>query len=398
MPAALFQWHADARAFVAGQQVVPQQHSPFCAVPATPAAQALEGLFSAMGQQPFYVGDTGGADLTALESHQFATLTGGSSGPPKVILRTQASWIASFEVNAAQFAYTPQDSIAVLGSLAHSLSLYGVLEALHLGLDIHVLNALGPATQAKQLRTQRCRILYATPTQLRLLPATVPLPDLRLILCGGGAMTPDTRAHIAKLCPNAQLHVFYGAAETSFVTLSDASTPEGSVGRAYPGVEIALRDTDASHTGTIWVRSPYTYDRYLNGNSPHTRQEGDWLTVGELGRFDAGGYLFVEGRAGRVVNIADQTVYPEALEAHISAITQLPHCAVLTQQDALRGRQLVAILPGAQDAALARSVKDGCQSAGLHVPRRIAFLDPFPLLPSGKPDLRRISELTGTLL
>jgi len=394
MPAAHFKWHPDARVFVAGQRIRQQRQHTSPTIRAKPAAQALDGILNSMGAHPFCVSDTDNIDLTALTSLQFATLTGGTSGAPKVIARTQASWISSFEINAAQFCYTAQDSIAVLGSLAHSLSLYGVLEALHLGLDLHVLGGLGPAAQTAQLRAQSCRILYATPTQLRLLPATAPLNDVRLILCGGGAMTADTRAHIKALCPNARLHLFYGAAETSFVTLSDETTPEGSVGRAYAGVDIALRDTNARGTGTIWVRSPYLFDGYLQGDSQHTRREGDWLTVGELGRIDSQGYLYIQGRAGRVINIADQTVYPEALEAHISAATQLPYCAVMTQADDLRGRKLLAILPGVRDPELIRLVKDSCRTAGLHVPRHIVFLAPFPLLPSGKPDLGEIAKQT----
>lgn len=398
MPAPLFQWHTDARAFVAGQQIAPQPYAPRQRVPAAPLTEAFDGLFNAMGNQAFCISDTPVENLTALDANQFATLTGGTSGAPKVIARTQASWIASFEINAEQFDYTTTDSIAVLGGLSHSLALYGVLEALHLGLDIHALSGLGPAAQARELRAQKCRIIYATPTQMRLLPTHTPLNDVRLILCGGGAMTADTHAHIASLCPNANLHVFYGAAETSFVTMSTADTPEGSVGQAYAGVELALREIDANGTGAIWVRSPYLFERYLHGNSPHTHREDDWLTVGELGWLDSGGNLFVQGRAGRVFNIADQTIYPEALEAHICTQLHVPYCAVLARPDKLRGQQLVAVLAGPEDSTRRRDVQECCKAAGLYVPRHIEFIDPFPLLPSGKPDLSNIAAKIGAVL
>jgi long-chain acyl-CoA synthetase len=74
--------------------------------------------------------------------------------------------------------------------------------------------------------------------------------------------------------------------------MGDNTTPEGSVGKAYDGVEIAVRDPDASGTGLVWLRSPYLFERYLRGESPHTRRDGDWLTVGEYGTIDAQGYLF----------------------------------------------------------------------------------------------------------
>jgi long-chain acyl-CoA synthetase len=369
--------------------------TPCATLPVHPVAQALEGLRGTLGSDiAFCLSDTVQPDLTTCDPTQFATFTGGTSGRPKVILRSQASWIKSFETHAARFAYTPTDRIAVLGALSHSLALYGVIEAVHLGLSVHVLSTLTAARQHAALSQSGCTILYATPTQLRLLPAHSPLTDLRLILCGGGALSPTVRAHITAIAPNAQLVEFYGAAETSFLTLSDATTPDGSVGRAYPDVEISVRDADSTGTGLIWVRSPYLFARYLNGGSPHTRREGDWLTVGEYGMLDANGYLFLRGRAGRMINIADTAVFPEELEAQIMALPEVSNCAVVAQPDALRGHHLVAMIDGAEAPALRNHILTHCKTSGLITPHRIAFLDPFPLLPSGKPDLQQIAALT----
>ncbi|MEQ6202003.1 AMP-binding protein [Sulfitobacter sp. HNIBRBA2951] len=395
MPDAQFQWHPSARAFVAGVQVTPCMQAATAQIPPTPLAAAFSGLANAFGTVPFCVTDSATVDLCALPPSHFATLTGGTSGAPKVIARSQASWTASFETNAALFDYGRGDSIAVLGALSHSLALYGVLEALHLGMDIHALSDLGPRAQSTQLHDHKCAILYATPTQLRLFPAAQPLPALRLILCGGGALDAATQDHIARLCPNAALHVFYGAAETSFVTLGDASTPEGSVGRAYPNADIAVRDKDAQGIGSVWVRSPYLFDHYLQGDSPHTRRNGDWTTVGERGHLDPQGNLFLKGRAGRVMNVADQTVYPEELEAAICALTHAPYCAVMARADTLRGQHIIAVLPGPEDAGLRQTLPRACTTRGLHPPREVLFLEPFPILPSGKPDLQQIATLTG---
>lgn len=394
MPDAQFQWHPSAHAFVAGAQVTACTQTPPSHIPPTPLAAAFTGLANAFGTTPFCVTDNTTVDVGSLPPSHFATLTGGTSGAPKVIARTQASWIASFDTNAALFNYSANDSIAVLGALSHSLALYGVLEALHLGMDIHVLSDLGHRAQSTQLHDQKCTILYATPTQLRLLPVGQQLPDIRLILCGGGALDAATQEHITRLCPKAALHVFYGAAETSFVTLGDASTPEGSVGRAYPNAEIAVRDEDAQGIGTVWVRSPYLFDHYLQGDSPHTRRNGDWITVGERGHLDTQGNLFLKGRAGRAINVADQTVYPEELEAAICALANAPYCAVLSRADDLRGQHIIAALPGPEDTGVRQTLPAACTSRGLHAPREVIFLDPFPMLPSGKPDLQQIATLT----
>ena len=261
-----FRWHQDARLF-AGQSEVPRapegQRDSFRALPATPTFDALTALTTAISQQaPFCLSDRPLPDDIACPPGAFLTLTGGASGQPKAVRRSQTSWIASFDVNAYRFALSSGDSVAVLGHLSHSLSLYAVLEALHLGLDAHVLADQSPRRQSVCVAEAGATILYATPTQLRLRArgAAAPLPSLRLVLCGGGALDAATRAVVKGLCPEAAVHVFYGAAETSFITLADAHTPEGSVGRPYPGVNLRLLDRagrPTSDVGEIWVRSPY---------------------------------------------------------------------------------------------------------------------------------------------
>ncbi|HAC49274.1 hypothetical protein A3753_13185 [Sulfitobacter sp. HI0082] len=397
-----FRWHQDARLF-AGQSEVPRapegQRDSFRALPATPTFDALTALTTAISQQaPFCLSDRPLPDDIACPPGAFLTLTGGASGQPKAVRRSQTSWIASFDVNADRFALTRRDSVAVLGRLSHSLSLYAVLEALHLGLDAHVLADQPPRQQASQIATSGATILYATPTQLRLLArgAAAPLPSLRLVLCGGGALDAATRAATGRLCPHAAVHVFYGAAETSFITLADAATPEGSVGRPYLGVELRLLDAagqPTSDVGEIWVRSPYLFDGYAQGCSTETRRQDGFVTVGEMGELDDKGQLWIGGRRQRMVQIADQLVFPEAVEAVIAAHTGLP-CAVLPRDDALRGQHLIAVVEGTAEAARPEEIIAHCRAAlgPLAAPRRVYFRAELPLLPSGKIDLNALSN------
>lgn len=397
-----FKWHEAARLY-AGEQELPRapegQHDSYRALPATPAFDALAALTTAITQQaPFCLSDWPLPDDISCPPAAFLTLTGGASGRPKAVRRSQASWIASFEVNTDRFALTPRDSVAVLGQLSHSLSLYAVLEALHLGLDAHVLADHAPRRQAERIAEAGATILYATPTQLRLLAraAAAPLPSLRLVLCGGGALDPATRAAVGRLCPQAAVHVFYGAAETSFITLADADTPEGAVGRPYPGVELRLMNEEgqpATGVGEIWVRSPYLFDGYALGHSDETRWREGFVTVGEMGALDAKGNLWIKGRRQRMVQIADQMVFPETVEAVISAETGLP-CAVLPRDDALRGQHLVAVVEAPAGEPPAEEIIAHCRATlgPLTSPRRIYFCSDLPLLPSGKPDLRVLSD------
>lgn len=320
----------------------------------------------------------------------------GSTDLAKTIRRSHASWIASFEVNRGRYTLGKHDRYAVLGSLGHSLSLYAVTEALHLGADILALGGDSPRAQVVALREARASVLYATPSQLRLLQRVDAgaLPDIRLVFCGGGALGTDERADLAELFPNAELFEFYGASETSFITISTAETPPGSVGRAYPGVTLKLRPV-AGEDAEIWVSSPYLFDGYDGGRGGDTRWDGDFLTVGEIGRLDGQGNLFLRGRRSRMVTVADVNVFLEDVEQVMLDESAGRACAAVAVPDALRGNAVIGFAEGAADEALADRIKARCRAAlGPHaVPRRIGFLDPMPMLPSGKPDLVALQRL-----
>lgn len=295
-------------------------------------------------------------------------------------------------VNAEMFRFTANDTVAVLGRLSHSLALYGVLEGLHLGLDVQVLDTLSPSGQRATLRTCKTSVLYATPTQLRLLlrKSKTPLPDLRLVLCGGGRLDTVTAQDVTRLCPNAKLRVFYGAAETSFIAIADAETPAGEVGKAYPGVTLEVRGTD----GEIWVKSPYLFEGYADDGAQVIRDADGFFSLGEMGECSDDGTLSVMGRKTRAVTIADQTVHLEAVERAITDFDAGGTCAVLACADPTRGHRLVAFLEGPDDPGRASAVKRHCRAklSPLVAPKTIYFRDALPLLPSGKTDLRALTH------
>jgi long-chain acyl-CoA synthetase len=334
----------------------------------------------------------------ALEQQIFCQ-TSGSSGQPKVIRRDPISWIRSFDLTAQRFGVGPQDCYAILGGLGHSLTLFALFEALHIGADIVCLSGQRPARQMEGLQTHKVTVLYATPTQLRLLLASSQggLPDLRLIFVGGGMLDKALRAAL-KTRFGAALHEFFGASETSFITMTDDNTPEGSVGRAYPGVTLRIGDDlPAMQTGEIWVRSPYLFTGYATGHSDDTRWQGDYLSIGELGFLDIDGNLFLRGRKSRMVTVADKNVFPEEIETLLTRHPAIAHIAVLTHPDPQRGHVIEAVIQPSKDAnisGLEASVRKICKQAigAASVPRRIRLIEKMPLLPAGKPDLQTLQQ------
>ena len=327
----------------------------------------------------------------------------GSSGAPKTIQRRPESWIASFEITRRQFGAGADTPYAVLGDPGHSLVLFAIIEAFHLGADLSVLAGLSPRTQLQGLKRDKVRVLYATPAQLRLLLKvdSSPLPDMRQVFSGGGKLDQDTATALARLFPNAELHEFFGASETSFMSIAPGGTPVGSVGRAYPGVQIDLRDSDgkpvAQGAGELWVKSPYLFDGYVEGDSVDTSWQDGFLTVGEMARLDPNGFLYLLGRKSRMVTVADQNVFPEVIETVFHRVMPRARCVVVPVDDALRGQVLVAVVEGAAQPDLTRAALKLCRDElGAHsVPRQVRYIQELPMLPAGKPDLVRLGKIVG---
>mgnify|MGYP001089625470 CR=1 FL=1 len=383
------------------QRIGPMREGPnSAALEALAGAVAASASFTLSNRPRLSVAPLPGARKGQLVACQ----TSGTSGHPKTVLRSQGSWISSFEQNRLGFGLTPADRYAILGSLSSSLVAYASVEAMHLGMGLLDLCGLAPAEQTNLLRAMSATVLYCSPAQLRLLTGArrrrdaAPLPAMRHVRCGGGKLDAATRQAAAALCPGADIREFYGAAETSFITLSDDATPPGSVGRPYPGVRIEIRDAAGERTegtGEIWVESPYLFLRYVEGDAGDTRWQDRFLTVGELGHLDAEGNLYLKGRKSRMVTVGDRNVFPEEIEAHLLTLPGIRQCAVIALPDRLRGHRLAAVIEGAGDAASADSIRRSCRSClgPAATPRRVMFVDSLPLMAAGKPDFDALANL-----
>ena len=165
----------------------------------------------------------------------------------------------------------------------------------------------------------------------------------------------------------------------------------GSVGRPYPGVEIACRE------GVIWVRSPYlALDAARDGAArPGAAlwQDG-WVAPGECGRIEDG-YLWLTGRIGRRVKVADQTVQLEVIEEVLAAQPGVQAGAVIAVPDARRGHVLTACVVGdaSQEPAILAALR--ASFGPLMAPRRLNWRASLPLLPSGKTDLAQLMQDHG---
>lgn len=341
----------------------------------------------------------------------YVGFTSGTTGMPKGYRRSHGSWIDSFAVSEQAFGLSARDVVLAPGGLAASLHLYGVVHALHVGASAVMMRHFLPLRALELIARHGVTALYATPTQLQMLTKVaraeaILCPGVRRIMISGAKWQPETRAAVAAIFPNAGIAEFYGASETSFITLvgPGEEVPPGSVGRAAPGVELRIRDgagrdLPPGETGTIWVASSMLFEAYACGGGEETRRDGAFLTIGDHGRLDAAGYLTLVGRERRMLVTAGQNVYPEEVEALLAAAPGVDEAVVLGLPDALRGVELVALLrgPGAGDE---RRLRAHCRRflPASKLPRRFLVIDDWPRTAGGKADIQALQHRAAALI
>ncbi|GHE84984.1 hypothetical protein GCM10017786_16110 [Amycolatopsis deserti] len=293
--------------------------------------------------------------------------TSGSSGSPKVLVRTRDSWLRSF----AALGPLP-GPVLIPGPLSSSLFLFGALHGLWCGRSLITL----PRWDAEAAARADAATVHLVPAMLSALLAVLERrggqSPLRTVVCGGAHLGDEVRARFARVLPDAELIEYYGSAEHSLIAIR-----RGAGGlRPVPGVELDVRD------GVLWVRSPLAYAGQLRDGD--LRAAGDWSTVGDLVEFDDSGALIVRGRAGATVSSGGRLVPAEEVEAVLRSAPGVVDVLVGGTPHPRLGELVTAVVEGEARLrdlrALARA-----RLAPANRPRRWLAVKELPRTASGKP-------------
>ncbi|WP_119964002.1 class I adenylate-forming enzyme family protein [Simplicispira lacusdiani] len=116
-----------------------------------------------------------------------------------------------------------------------------------------------------------------------------------------------------------------------------------TVGRVMDGVEVVIRDEQfrplpQGQTGLITVRTPVRFEGYwLDPEKTHETLRDGWVVMGDVGHFDAEGYLHVLGRSADRVQRGGQMLNPREIE-------EVAHCHPAVKETCLVQHGAVAVL------------------------------------------------------
>jgi long-chain acyl-CoA synthetase len=331
--------------------------------------------------------------------------TSGTTGNPKGVVWTQGGLYALASSMRDEYAH----DVGVVQLLPTPISHVGALSNLLGGI-------LGGATSIVAASADPADVLPAiarwSPSIMQLLPTGLDdfveasghdehdLSSLRAVVVGGDKVPLDVHRRFTDLV-GFEVTEQIGMTECSHY----ASNPPygekrlGSVGRPVHGHDVRIVDATGADvrvgkTGEIIVRSDAMFDRYWD-NAEATREAlvDGWLRTGDLGRFDADGWLWFMGRQKQIIIRAGSNIVPEEVEDVLHQHPAVALACVVGAADERLGQRVEAYVelePGetVTEDELRAFATD--RLSAYKVPERIVFLASMPRTGTGKLDRHRL--------
>jgi acyl-CoA synthetase (AMP-forming)/AMP-acid ligase II len=332
----------------------------------------------------------------------------GTSGLPKGV-EVLAGSLARTAVSArAALAVTERDVMLAVSPLFHIAAVTGIV-APALACARPIVMVPAPKVEIVLAAIERYRVSYTivSPPFLRALlehPAVEQhdLSSLRFIVSTAAPLSAELQTAVARRL-GVPVRQGYGMTEsTSAITLDPLDAPRpGGCGKVAPNFEIRIVDPEtgedmpADARGEIWFRSPMMMRAYHNdpGATVETVTPDGWLRTGDVGRFDADGYLFIVDRLKELIKVGGAQVAPSELEAVIAAYPGVADVAVVGQPSAAAGERpvayVVACKPIGADALMGWVAERVAPFKQLHA---VEIIDSIPRQPNGKVMRRLLKE------
>ncbi len=341
------------------------------------------------------------------EKGRVVILTSGTTGTPKGANRKQPE---SLDPAAALFSKIPlraREKTHIAAPMFHSWGFAHFTLGMGLSSTLVLRRRFTPEGMLEAVAEQRCTALAVVPVMLQ---RTLELPpeairrhdtsSLRVIAASGSALPGDLATRVMDTFGDV-LYNLYGSTEVAWATIAtpaDMRAAPGTAGRPPRGTIVRLYDPDGrpvpdGETGRIFVGNEMLFEGYTGGGGKDVID--GLMSTGDVGHFDEGGRLFVDGRDDEMIVSGGENVFPREVEDLLSDHEAVDEVAVIGVDDEQFGQRLKAFAVvttgrSVTEEELKAHVK--ANLASYKVPREIVFLDELPRNATGKVVKRELRD------
>jgi len=342
-------------------------------------------------------GDTG--DLVVPEQQsRTVILTSGTTGTPKGASRSAGSLDAA----ASLLSVLPlrrRWSTHIAAPLFHTWGWAHFQLSLLLGSTLVLRRKFDPFDCLETVSIQGCDSLVVIPVMMQRileLPREVTrafdLETVKAVAASGSALPGDLALRWMDTFGDT-LYNIYGSTECAWATIAaprDLRAAPGTAGRPPLGTVVRLYDDSGApvptgEVGRVFVGNSMLFEGYTGGGGKDTID--GLMATGDLGRFDADGRLFIEGRDDEMIVSGGENVFPQEVEDCLARHPDVVEAAAVGVDDPDFGQRLRAFVvlregADADEESLQAHVK--AHLARYKVPREVVVLPELPRNATGK--------------
>jgi acyl-CoA synthetase (AMP-forming)/AMP-acid ligase II len=333
------------------------------------------------------------------ESGKVVILTSGTTGTPKGAARKQPD---SLEPAAALFSKIPlkaRETTVIAAPMFHSWGYAHFTLALPLSSTLVLRRRFDPEETLRAVAEHRASALAVVPVMLQrileLSLETIKSCDtrtLKVIAASGSALPGELASRVMDVFGDV-LYNLYGSTEVAWATIAtpaDLRAAPGTAGKPPMGTVVKLldeqgREVAQGENGRIFVANEMVFEGYTGGGGKEI--VGGLMSTGDVGRMDAGGRLFVDGRDDEMIVSGGENVFPREVEDLLADHEGIEEAAVIGVDDAEFGQRLKAFVVARESSGLdERTVKEYVKHnlARYKVPREVVFVEELPRNATGK--------------
>jgi len=337
--------------------------------------------------------------------------TSGTTGRPKGAMLTQANLASNAAVLHRVWGFRPDDVLLHALPVFHTHGLFVAINCVLANgtgmvflprFDVEVVLAhLGHATVFMGVPTMYTRLLG----DRRLDRAAC--AGMRLFVAGSAPLLASTHDEFRSRTGHDILER-YGMTETTMITSNplEGERRPGTVGLPLPDVEVRVTDAEtgtpvpAGGVGQIEVRGPNVFAGYWKRPELSVSEftADGFFRTGDLGSFDAGGYLRIAGRCKDLVISGGLNVYPVEVEEVLDAVDGVLESAVIGVPHPDLGEAVVAVVtaePGRTLDVDDLQERARRRLAPFKVPRQVHVVDALPRNAMGKVEKAKLRARFG---
>ena len=285
-------------------------------------------------------------------------LTSGTTGRPKGVfsgLLDPAEAEALLAEERDLWGFEADDVNLVLSPIHHSAPLRFAVGTLLAGGRVVVPGPFDPGAVTAAIREHRPTSMFCVPAHLQRLfthwdeHGAPDLSSFRLVAHAGAPCPEWAKRRLVEDFPDGSTWEFYGSTEGQFTACRSEEWLDrpGTLGRARPG-----RTMTVDENGHLWcvvpehARFSYLDDPEKTAAAWRETEAGPAFTVGDLGRVDDEGHVFLTGRREDLIISGGVNVYPTEVERVLAEVAEVEDIAVFGVDDEKWGQRVCAAVVG----------------------------------------------------